>query len=190
MNKTKNARYIETENNILSAMMSLLDEKPYKKITVNDICAKCKINRSSFYLHFEDVPSLMLKLQKNIFSEITNTYAEKNVNTDSEIFSSDNIIIILSHISRNRNFYRAWLNENLSLSMDNMTESLFENVIRKHLISLGFESGNDKDERYMRYHFDFFLAGFIQIIKDWLDFDCPETPQELAAIISKHITTS
>ena len=37
----------------------LLKEKPFNKITVNDIANKCDINRQTFYYHFKDIYDLL-----------------------------------------------------------------------------------------------------------------------------------
>ena len=54
----------KTQNKICKAMVALLKEMPYEKITVQEIVGKAKVSRSSFYNHFErkeDVISLMIE---------------------------------------------------------------------------------------------------------------------------------
>lgn len=50
MNRTKHA--------IVNTFWQLLEEKPYSKITVQDIVDRCHVNRNTFYYHFQDIPSL------------------------------------------------------------------------------------------------------------------------------------
>lgn len=56
MNRTKDA--------IINAFLQLLEEKPYNKITVNDIVEVCQINRNTFYYHFHDIPALLEEIVK------------------------------------------------------------------------------------------------------------------------------
>ena len=42
---------------ILEAFVQLLDEKPAKRITVNDIAARCGIGRNTFYYYFPNIPA-------------------------------------------------------------------------------------------------------------------------------------
>ena len=51
----------ETEALLTSAFWKLLEEKPYKKITVRDIVDRCQVNRNTFYYHFEGIPSLLMR---------------------------------------------------------------------------------------------------------------------------------
>ena len=52
----------ETEALLTSAFWQLLEEKPYKKITVRDIVDRCQVNRNTFYYHFEGIPALMVRV--------------------------------------------------------------------------------------------------------------------------------
>ncbi|MCD8021191.1 MAG: TetR/AcrR family transcriptional regulator [Clostridiales bacterium] len=50
MNRTKQA--------LSDAYWQLLEEKPYNKITVQNIVERCQVNRNTFYYHFSDIPAL------------------------------------------------------------------------------------------------------------------------------------
>lgn len=46
-------RAVKTEENLRTALISLLQEKELKKITVKDICDKAKCSRNAFYFHYQ-----------------------------------------------------------------------------------------------------------------------------------------
>ncbi len=48
------ARVIKTKANLISTFESLLSEKKFENITINEICEKAEIRRATFYKHFED----------------------------------------------------------------------------------------------------------------------------------------
>lgn len=50
MNRTKKV--------ISETFWQLLEEKPYNKITVQNIVERCQVNRNTFYYHFQDIPDL------------------------------------------------------------------------------------------------------------------------------------
>ena len=43
-----------TKQALASALKKLLEDTPFKKIRVADICGQCHMNRKSFYYHFRD----------------------------------------------------------------------------------------------------------------------------------------
>ena len=47
--KLTDIRYLRTEKLIFDAFAKLLSEKPYEKITVQDIADEAMINRATFY---------------------------------------------------------------------------------------------------------------------------------------------
>ncbi|CUX22942.1 Bacterial regulatory proteins, tetR family [Clostridium sp. C105KSO15] len=47
-----------TKKLISDTFWQLLEEKPYSKITVQNIVERCQVNRNTFYYHFQDIPTL------------------------------------------------------------------------------------------------------------------------------------
>lgn len=43
-----------TKRALAAALKELMEQKPFSKINVADICEKCGMNRKSFYYHFKD----------------------------------------------------------------------------------------------------------------------------------------
>ena len=43
-----------TKKALAMAMKELMEQIPFSKISVSDICEKCGMNRKSFYYHFKD----------------------------------------------------------------------------------------------------------------------------------------
>ena len=48
----------KTREKLRTAFFELLEEKPLKHITVNDIVRQCGFNRNTFYYHYSDIPAL------------------------------------------------------------------------------------------------------------------------------------
>ena len=48
----------KTKETIIDAFWQLLEEKPFNKITVQNIVERCALNRNTFYYHFQDIPNL------------------------------------------------------------------------------------------------------------------------------------
>lgn len=58
---------------LTGAFWELLEEKPYRKITVKDIVDRCKVNRNTFYYHFDGINSLfeeaLIAWEEKIFQD-------------------------------------------------------------------------------------------------------------------------
>lgn len=49
-----------TKKALLTAFGELIEEKPFNKITITDLTAKCGLNRMTFYYHFDNIYELMI----------------------------------------------------------------------------------------------------------------------------------
>lgn len=58
-------RVIKTEQHIEQAFLALLQQKPYRAITVQDILDTAAINRSTFYRHYASKEALAEKMVSN-----------------------------------------------------------------------------------------------------------------------------
>ncbi|MFT8967011.1 TetR/AcrR family transcriptional regulator [Leuconostoc suionicum] len=61
-------RKIKTKKNIEMAFVTLLNERNFKSITVDEICKQAMTSRSTFYLHYLDKYDLLNQLVERQFS--------------------------------------------------------------------------------------------------------------------------
>ncbi len=65
-------RYSTAEEAIYEAFFLLLKEKSVDKITVSDVVKKAGIVRSTFYNHYENIPSLIIAAEDKTIADIFN----------------------------------------------------------------------------------------------------------------------
>ena len=65
-----------TKRALASALKELMEDSPFSKISVSDICQACDMNRKSFYYHFKD----KYELVNWIFNEEFIDFVNNNVN--------------------------------------------------------------------------------------------------------------
>ena len=63
-------RQRKTRKAIFDACVSLIEEKDFQKITVNEIVERADINRGTFYLHFEDKYEMMKSFENEMIEKI------------------------------------------------------------------------------------------------------------------------
>ncbi len=69
--KFTDIRYLRTEKLIFDALISLLSEKSYEKISVQDITDRAMINRATFYAHYADKDQLQAGIQKQLMDQLS-----------------------------------------------------------------------------------------------------------------------
>lgn len=72
------------------ALIELLNKKDYEFITIKEICKKAGVNRSTFYLHYDNVEDLLLETIENINKNFLSYFTEnhnsitKKINTNNK----------------------------------------------------------------------------------------------------------
>ena len=76
--KKKSPAFQRTDQAIVRALINLLNEKTFEKITVQDILDAAPVSRNTFYLHFQDkyqlakyMLDLFLEKQKNVLEQLS-----------------------------------------------------------------------------------------------------------------------
>lgn len=69
LEKKEDLRIRRTYKLLFEALLALLEERPFEKISVTDICDQAMVHRTTFYKHFEDKYHLLMygikELQKD-----------------------------------------------------------------------------------------------------------------------------
>lgn len=65
---------VHTKTILKDAFWEILEEKPYNKITVQDIVDRCQVNRNTFYYHFQDIPWLLIESIKDWIKDVIREY--------------------------------------------------------------------------------------------------------------------
>ncbi len=67
--KHKDLRVVRTKEAIRNAFKELVCQVPFEKITVKGISERARINRNTFYLHYETVEDVIQEIQKDYSDE-------------------------------------------------------------------------------------------------------------------------
>lgn len=78
MNKSE-SKYFNTARRMDEALISLLSEKDFQYVTIKEICERAAVNRSTFYLHYENIGDLLMETIEFINEKFNNLYSEKNL---------------------------------------------------------------------------------------------------------------
>lgn len=122
MNQKKNKHYIETDKAIHKNLLALLKE--HKTPTIAEICRRCKINRTTFYLHYRDIVELMEVQQKEMNKKLMQEYAESNLKIT--LMSYDSYLLFARHVKANKDFYHFFFKVNTTFPLKEEYEALWE----------------------------------------------------------------
>lgn len=190
MNKSE-SKYFNTAKKMDKALISLLEEKAFEYITVSEICKRAEVNRSTFYLHYENTVDLLNETARLLLDEFTSYF---NIDTtdisnkfkgnslaELNFISDEYIHPYLSYIMENRRVFTTVLSHSDSFGFNEIFHRLYENIFNPILERFDYPMSDRK------YVMMFYLNGITAIVTEWLKDNCEKTIDEVAQIIYKCI---
>lgn len=177
MNQKKNQGYQNTHRKIKEYTRKFMEKRELSQITVSELCKAAAINRSTFYAHFEDIYDVVFQIEADLEEELLHTYALTDLKGDSAEVVKAYQTVLLQHILNHRRFYQTLFNDPQSPVVKKLLDILKSGVIAPLFHQLSVEP------RTGTYYFNFAVSGFIAVIQQWINANCPETPEQLADIL-------
>ncbi|MDR3072439.1 MAG: TetR/AcrR family transcriptional regulator, partial [Clostridiales Family XIII bacterium] len=87
-------RTIYTKAVIKDALIELMREKPFNRITVKALCAKAEINRGTLYIHYADIYDVLDEIENDVLDSLhddliqISTYDEGRLLKTQEFFNT------------------------------------------------------------------------------------------------------
>ena len=187
MNKNE-SKYFNTAIKMDEALITLLEKKDFEYITIKEICDVAGVNRSTFYLHYENTSDLLSETTRYIldkhfayYAADTNGITERFANCSLEdliFITSEYLKPYLSFIKDNQRVFRVSIKHFHSMNMDEVYGRMFEHIFdpileRFHVPTV---------ER--AYVMKFYLTGVFAIVMEWLDKNCSEDMDTIIKVIT------
>ena len=186
MNKAE-SKYFNTAVRFDKALLSLLEKKPFEFVTISELCEEAGVNRSTFYLHYENMADLLKEATAYVldnfasyFSVDMESITSKYANCDLQELNFINEKYLhpyLSFIKENQRLFAAVLSQPTTFDSKVMFQRLFDDVFHPILNRFHYP----KDEQH--YVMMFYLNGITAIITEWLKDACSKSIEEISSII-------
>lgn len=172
-------RQQKTRTAIFSAFTSLLAEKSYSKITVQEIIDAANVGRTTFYAHFETKDDLLKELCEELFGHIigsamdcTHTHGLYSDGSAPEsVFCH-----LLQHLQENDKNIIALLScENSEMFLRFFKDSLNE-LVRSQFINQNRKANTDIPEDFLINHIS---GSFVEMVLWWIKGHRKQTPEDL-----------
>ena len=186
MNKNE-SKYFNTAVKMDKALISLLEKKDFEYITIKEICEAAGVNRSTFYLHYENTADLLKETTKYILDSFL-TYFSVNRETitlkyntcelkDLVFITPEYLTPYLTFIKENQFVFKTSIKHLGSMNFDKVYNKMFEFIFNPVLERFSFPQ---EDREYV---LKFYLTGITAIVMEWLKNDCKDSIEEISRII-------
>ncbi|HET6991972.1 MAG TPA: TetR/AcrR family transcriptional regulator [Bacteroidia bacterium] len=176
--KTKKERPVDrriqkTKKGLTEALINLILEKGYEKVTVQDIIDKANVGRSTFYIHYESKEQLLLDGHNNLNIKIFSDNPAANGKNKEIDFQN-----LFAHVGENLQLAKAMIGKRSgSMVTDFFRNNIALKVKKKYR---GQFRKNKAEEKWLNYLSDACGAAVISLLISWIDEDMPFSSHEMA----------
>lgn len=190
--KKSESKYFNTAIKMDKAFLEILEKKDFDYITVKEICQKADVNRSTFYLHYENIGDLLEESVKYINSKFLSYFSDNQYRIVKDLHKSslEELYLItpeyltpyLTFIKEHKKLFLTSLEKPTTLNLHNNYEKMMMHIIYPIM------DRYDVPEYKRKYMLAFYIEGMIAIIKEWLKCDCKDPIDLIIKIIIDSVT--
>ncbi len=170
-------RIQKTKKALTEALIQLILEKGYEKVTIQDIIDKANVGRSTFYIHYESKEQLLLDGHNNLNVEMFSIEVENQLSFEN----------LFTHIVQNHQLAKAMLGKK---SGNMMTEFFKNNIALKIKKHFSIQFGKTKNEqKTLTYLSDATAAAVISLVVSWIEDDMPFTTEDMSSKCKNLVTS-
>ena len=165
-----------TKRALGASLKTLMQQRPFHKISVGDICEQCGMHRKSFYYHFQDKYDLLNWVFYSEFMQLIDTRPEADI--------WEYLRRVCEYFAENRKFYvNAFAIEGQNAfaeTFDETLEAMLSAYLRQEI----------QDEAFRGFFCDFYSAAFRCSIARWLQSDKPITAEAFVTLCRRTIDST
>lgn len=173
MEKTESRRIRMTKALIRTALMELMDEKNFERITIKELCERADVNRTTFYLHYADQRSVLSDVKESVCAKTAAMIRETNFSDPTEFVEQ-----FLKYIKENDRQFRILL---MNDEGDSFRFALMD-VTARELMQYLPSAGDPQKDRFL---LAYMMAGSLSVIIEWMKTGYERSAHEMAAFLFK-----
>ena len=180
MEKVKIDRRVRrTKAILLQSLISLMSEKKINKITVKELTDLADVNRSTFYLYYQDLFDMLEKVEMELFDDFRGNY-EAFLHESRTYDTFLNFFEYVFHFAEeNADLFKILLGPNGDYS--------FVEKFKNAIINAQPKVGLEQTEIEMHLFRAFIVSVFIGVIQKWLEEEKKTSAVEMSQIMLKLI---
>ena len=174
-------RVLRTRGLLHEALLLLIEQKGYEAITVEDICARANIGRSTFYAHYTSKEHLMRSGLTNIrraFIGLRSDPSAPSTATGGLSFS----LIMFRHARDHLHLHRALVGgRGAAIARDAVRQLLCEQV--RGELSAADQAAKDAMPR--EFVVQYLVGAFMALMDWWLEAGAKTAPEKMDAMFQR-----
>lgn len=186
---TTDLRVVRSKQAIRDALVELIEEKGFEAVTVKDITTRARINRGTFYAHYQDKYDLMAKCEEEIMVGMSNIAKKIFPSLKTELQQSPSRLAIypfVAAIFAFMNGHSRFMNAALGPKGDMSFQIRIRAFMQETMLGKSPDVLINEEECLVptQYFATYVGSAHIGVIQQWLESGRKESPEEMARILT------
>jgi AcrR family transcriptional regulator len=180
-------RVRRTRELLRRALLSLVQEKGYDRITVQDILDRADVGRSTFYAHYRDKDDLLRAGFEDIRAALAaeRDAAEKGVGRKVEFLQP--MLVVFQHVGRHRDFWESLSRKGGADLVARILRESVSDLVREHFRSQFPDARGNQTQ--LEAAIQFVTGACMGLVVWWLEDDHVLYPAEEIHSIFRRLAT-
>jgi AcrR family transcriptional regulator len=179
-------RVIKTKRAIREALLKLVKEKDFAKVSVRDLCAYAEINRGTFYLHYQDKYDLLERIEQELLHTLRDMMTRRMAYKMEHLNSHPDFLLrfateLFRYVNTEAEVFSMLLLDSVSPTFPNK----LKDVIRSNFIRV--QKKKEFDPSALSIPFDYLMAyatsANIGLMQQWLAEGRKNPPEKMAEVL-------
>lgn len=186
---TTDLRVIRSKQAIREALVELIEEKGFEALTVKDITTRARINRGTFYAHYQDKYDLMDKCEEEIMVRLSALVKQTVPSVTSEMRQAPPhlaiyplVVAIFAFLNEHSRFMKAALGPKGDMTF----QTRFKDFFRETMLGKSPDVLINEEKCLVpaKYFATYVGSAHIGVVQQWLEGGRQESPEEMARILA------
>ena len=143
-----------------NAFLKLIEEKPFSKITVNDIVKEAGVHRNTFYYHYQSIPAMLSEICRRMTDKMFDIY--QNVQSPADCI----LPLVKYSLAHRTAILHIFESEARSILMD-YVRRIGRFSIEQYIDTVTEKIGISRSDRQIMIRF--YTAGVVGVWTEWVE---------------------
>jgi len=187
-------RVNRTRRLLREALMSLVIDKDFDSLTIEDICDQADVGRTTFYLHYRDKEDLLLECINLTVDELVAQISSVSL-SDWQVFAVEPesgpslhnpILLIFQHAAGNASLYRLFMTGGSASQTQGRVREIIATAVAQYLRNkFKSEEVAINPEIPLDVFTNYFAGSLMGIMSWWLEVGMPYSPAQMTTMFQR-----
>lgn len=187
MNSAKADRRVRRTQELLrSALVSLIQEKGYDRITIQDILDRADVGRSTFYSHYRDKDELLLAGFEDIRLALARERDAAETGMGGKVEFLQPVLVVFQHVERHRHLWHSMSQKGGADIVVRILRRGVTDLVREHFRSHFPDA--EGNQAQLEAAMQFVIGACMGLLIWWLDDEASYSAEEMHAMFQQLTT--